>query len=228
MVATAALRDNSRADQDEIKERLGGNICRCTGYQKIVEAVELARDVMNGDKPASELDELSADKYIGANVRRIDAPGKVTGALKYAGDMTMPHMLHMQVLRSTRAHARIVTIDTSAAEALPGVEGVITSADVPGTDGFGVFVHDQPVMARDKVRYVGEAIAAVAAEDLDTAKEAVRRIKVEYEDLPAVFDSEEALADGAPVVHDYAPDNLVKHIPIHKGDVTEGFAQADL
>ncbi|MET0106758.1 MAG: molybdopterin-dependent oxidoreductase [Sedimenticola sp.] len=228
MAATAALRDNPRAEQDEIKERLGGNICRCTGYQKIVEAVELARDVIIGDKPESELDELSADKFIGASVRRIDAPGKVTGALKYAGDMTMPNMLHMQVLRSTRAHARILSIDISDAEALPGVEGVITSADVPGKDGFGVFVHDQPVMARDKVRYVGEAIAAVAAVDLETAKEAVRLIKVEYEDLPAVFDSEEALAEGAPVVHDYAPDNLVKHIPIHKGDVAEGFAQADL
>src|SRR5262249_11205150 len=80
------------------------------------------------------------------------------------GDMVMPHMLHMQVLRSPHAHARIVSIDTSGAEAMPGVEGVITCADVPGEDGFGVFVHDQPVLARGKVRYVGDAVAAVAAE----------------------------------------------------------------
>ncbi|MCB1758459.1 MAG: molybdopterin-dependent oxidoreductase [Gammaproteobacteria bacterium] len=228
MAATAALRANAEADRDEIKERLGGNICRCTGYQKIIDAVELARDVINGAMPEAALEEEASDSFIGADVRRIDAPGKVTGALRYAGDMTLPDMLQMQVLRSTRAHARILSIDTSAAAALPGVEGVITCDDVPGKDGFGVFVHDQPVMARGKVRYVGEAIAAVAAEDLETAKEAVRRIVVEYEDLPAVFDPEEALAAGAPVLHDYAPDNLVKHIPIHKGNVDDGFGLADI
>jgi len=229
MAATAALRDNPDAGREEIKERIGGNICRCTGYQKIVEAIELARDVTNGKVPASVLDtDEDFDSFIGASVRRIDAPGKVNGALRYAADMTMPSMLEMQVLRSPRAHARIVEIDTTAAEALPGVEAVVTSADIPGVDGFGVFVHDQPVMARGKVRYVGEAVAAVAAIDLDTAKRAVRLIKVLYEDLPAVFDPEQALAAGASVVHEDAPGNLVKHIPIRKGDVETGFAEADL
>lgn len=229
MAATATLRANTHADHEEIKNSIGGNICRCTGYQKIFEAIELARDVMNGTVPESALDEVDGeDGFIGANVRRIDAPGKVTGALKYAADMVMPNMLHMQVLRSDHAHARIISIDTAAAEALPGVEGVITCNDVPGTDGFGVFVHDQPIMARGKVRYVGEAVAAVAAEDIETAKQAVRLIKVSYEDLPAVFDAREALADGAPVLHDHAPDNLVKHIPIRKGDIDKGFAESDL
>lgn len=229
MAATAALRANPHAGTEEIKERIGGNICRCTGYQKIFEAIELARDVANGTLPPAALEaEATGDSFIGRNVRRIDAPGKVTGALRYAGDMTMPGMLHMQVLRSTVPHARILAIDTSAAEALPGVEGVITAADVPGTDGFGVFVNDQPIMARDRIRYVGEAIAAVAAVDLETAKEAVRRIRLELEPLPAVFDPEEARQPGAPVLHDYAPDNLVKHIPIRKGDVVKGFAEADL
>ena len=166
MASTAALRANAFADREEIKERLGGNICRCTGYQKIIDAVEMARDVQNGRLPGTALLGLEAEEgdYIGKNVRRIDAPSKVSGKLKYAGDMVMPGMLHVQVLRSPHPHARIVSIDTSAAEAMPGVEGVITSADVPGQDGFGVFVHDQPVMARGKVRYVGEAVAAV--EDL--------------------------------------------------------------
>src|SRR5207302_9733411 len=107
----------------------------------------------------------------------------------------------------------------------PGVCGVITSADVPGEDGFGVFVNDQPVMARDKVRYVGEAVAAVAAEDEIIARRACARIKVSYEPLPAVFDPEAAMAAGAPVPHDYAPDNITKHIPIRVGNVAEGFAQ---
>jgi CO/xanthine dehydrogenase Mo-binding subunit/aerobic-type carbon monoxide dehydrogenase small subunit (CoxS/CutS family) len=230
MAATAALRANAFADREEIKERLGGNICRCTGYQKIFDAVELARDVANGRLPASALAEVEAERgdYIGKNVRRIDTPAKVSGALKYAADMTMPGMLHVQVLRSPHAHARIVSIDTSAAQAIDGVETVITCDDVPGEDGFGVYVNDQPVMARGKVRYVGDAVAAVAAEDLLTAKRAVAAIKVTYEPLPAVFDPDAAMAPGAPVIHDYAPDNITKHIPIRVGDIEKGFAQSDL
>jgi CO/xanthine dehydrogenase Mo-binding subunit/aerobic-type carbon monoxide dehydrogenase small subunit (CoxS/CutS family) len=230
MAATAALRSNPFADREEIKERLGGNICRCTGYQKIFDAVELARDVQNGRLPATALleEEIPQGDAIGKNVRRIDAPSKVSGRLKYAGDMTMPGMLHVQVLRSPHPHARIVSIDTSAAAAMDGVEGVVTSADVPGQDGFGVFVDDQPIMARGKVRYAGEAVAAVAAEDLLTAKRAVAAIKVVYEPLTPVFDPDEAMRPGAPVVHDYAPDNITKHIPIRVGDVEQGFAQSDL
>ncbi len=229
MASTAALRERPHANREEIKESIGGNICRCTGYQKIVEAVELARDVINGDLPATALQvQQQPQSYIGSNVRRIDAPGKVTGALAYAGDMKLPNMLELKVLRSPRPHARIVSIDTSAAAALDGVAGVITCDDVPGKDGFGVFVHDQPIMARGKVRYVGEAVAAVAAEDAETAKQALRLIRVEYEDLPAVFDPEHAMQKDAPVRHDAAADNIVKHIPIRKGDVEKGFADADL
>jgi aerobic-type carbon monoxide dehydrogenase small subunit (CoxS/CutS family) len=230
MAATAALRANPFADREEIKERLGGNICRCTGYQKIFDAVEMARDVQNGSLPATALfeDEAEEGEFIGKNVRRIDAPSKVSGRLKYAADMIMPGLLHVQVLRSPQAHARILSIDTSAAEAMDGVEAVITSADVPGEDGFGVFVNDQPVMARGKVRYVGEAVAAVAAEDPLIARRALGAIKVVYETLPAVFDPDEAMRSGAPVLHDYAPDNVTKHIPIRVGDVEKGFAESDL
>src|SRR6476620_3003783 len=230
MAATAALRTNPFADREEIKERLGGNICRCTGYQKIIDAVELARDVQNGRLPATALLGLDAEEgdYIGKNVRRIDAPSKMSGRLKYAGDMILPGMLHVQVLRSPHPHARIVSIDTSAAEAMDGVEGVITCADVPGEDGFGVFVNDQPIMARDKARYVGEAVAAVAAENALIAKRALSAIKVDYQPLPAVFDPDEAMQPGAPVLHDYAPDNITKHIPIRVGDAEKGFAESDL
>jgi CO/xanthine dehydrogenase Mo-binding subunit/aerobic-type carbon monoxide dehydrogenase small subunit (CoxS/CutS family) len=230
MAATAALRVNPLAGREEIKERLGGNICRCTGYQKIFDAIELARDIYNGQKSAAVLAEPEPvdGSFIGTNVRRIDAPSKVSGSLRYAGDMVMPHMLHMHVLRSPHAHARIVSIDTSEAEAMPGVEGVITCADVPGEDGFGVYVNDQPVMARGKVRYVGEGIAAVAAEDALVAKRALAKIKVVYDLLPAVFDAEEAMRPGAPVVHDDARGNITKHIPIRVGDIAKGFAESDL
>ncbi|HEY2137036.1 MAG TPA: molybdopterin cofactor-binding domain-containing protein [Xanthobacteraceae bacterium] len=230
MAATAALRANPLAGREEIKERLGGNICRCTGYQKIVDAVEMARDIQGGRLPASVLDEPEQPDghFIGANVRRLDAPSKVSGALKYAGDMVMAGMLHVAVLRSPHAHARIVSLDTTEAEAMAGVEGVVTCADVPGEDGFGVFVNDQPVLARHKVRYVGDAVAAVAAEDHLTARRALAAIKVTYEPLPAVFDPDEAMRPGAPVLHDYAPDNITKHIPIRVGDVAAGFAASDL
>ncbi len=229
MAATSALRQNPDADIEEIKERLGGNICRCTGYSKIFEAVGIARDVMAGRLSPEVLEETDVgESYIGSNVRRLDAPSKVTGRLRYAGDMMMPGMLHMQVLRSPYAHARIISIDTSAAEALDGVACVITADDVPGEDNFGVFVHDQPIMARGKVRYVGEAIAAVAADSVLIAKQALELIKIDYEVLPALFDPEEALGEGVPVLHEYAPDNIVKHIPIRKGDVEAGFGEADL
>ncbi|MDO6585810.1 molybdopterin-dependent oxidoreductase [Salipiger sp. 1_MG-2023] len=230
MAATNCLRLNPEADIDEIKERMGGNICRCTGYTKILEAVEIARDVIAGRRPEGDLDtdEPLGDSFIGHNVRRIDAPAKVTGRLRYAADMKLVDMLQMQVLRSPHPHARILSIDTSAAEAMEGVECVITAADVPGKDGFGVFVHDQPIMARGKVRHVGEAVAAVAAEDLLTARRAIAAIKVEYEPLPVIGTPEDAIAPGAPVIHDYAPDNVVKHIPLRKGNPEAGFAEADL
>ncbi|MDE0113848.1 MAG: molybdopterin-dependent oxidoreductase [Albidovulum sp.] len=229
MAATATLRENPNAGLEEIKERLGGNICRCTGYSKIFEAVEIARDSLNCSlqNPVDE-EFFSSGSFIGTSVRRMDAPSKVSGRLKYAGDMIYPDMLHMQVLRSQHAHARITSIDTSEAERIPGVACVITAEDVPGKDGFGVFVHDQPVMARGVVRYVGEAVAAVAAEDIDTAKSALERIAVAYEPLPAVFNPQEAMQAGAPVIHDYAPDNIVKHIPVRKGDTKREFSRADL
>ena len=228
MAATSTLRRNPNAGLDEIKEGLGGNICRCTGYQKILDAVELARDVLNGSQPESALEEEAGASFIGASTRRLDAPAKVTGAIKYAADLWMANMLHMQVLRSPHPHARIVRIDASAARAMPGVECVITSDDVPGVDNFGVFIEDQPIMARGVVRYVGEAVVAVAAETVDIAKAAVRAIQVEYEVLPGLFDPEQAMAEGAVQLHDFAPGNICKHTKIRKGDVELGLKEADL
>ncbi len=228
MAATSTLRRNPVASLDEIKEGLGGNICRCTGYQKIVDAVELARDVLNGSKPESALGEEDATGFIGHSTRRLDAPAKVTGAIKYAADMWMPNMLHMQVLRSPHPYARIVRIDTTAARAIPGVECIITSADVPGVDNFGVAIDDQPIMARDVVRYVGEGVAAVAAETPDIARAAVRSIEIEYEVLPALFSAHEAMQPGAVQLHDFAANNICKHTRIRKGDVEAGLKDADL
>ncbi|MDP3224159.1 MAG: molybdopterin-dependent oxidoreductase, partial [Rubrivivax sp.] len=229
MAATSTLRRNPQASRDEIKEGLGGNICRCTGYQKILDAVELARDVNNGSQPSSALEEnAQATSFIGQSTRRLDAPAKVTGAIKYAADMFMPNMLHMQVVRSPHPHARILRIDSSAAKALSGVECVLTCDDVPGVDNFGVFIEDQPTLARGVVRYVGEAVVAVAAETLDIARAAVKLIRVDYEVLPALFDRHLAMQPGAVQLHDFAANNICKHTRIRKGDVDAALASADL
>ncbi len=229
MAATSTLRNNPKSSLEEIKEEMGGNICRCTGYQKIFEAVEIARDVINNKINKNVFDNYykPENSFLGANVKRIDAPSKVTGNLKYAADMKMQNMLHMQVLRSDRPHARIKKLDISKALKLKGVVAAVTSDDVPGIDNFGVFIEDQPVLAKNKVRYVGEAVVAVAAESVEIAKEALSKIKIIYEDLPCLFDSKEALKDKILIHEDYKT-NVVKHIPIRKGNIEEGFAKADV
>lgn len=133
---------------------------------------------------------------------RVDARAKVSGSALYAADVSRPGMLIGAILRSPLPHARIVSIDTSAAHALPGVHAVLTGADIPPDARFGRNMRDVPVLARDKVRFVGEKVAAVAAESAEIAEAALRLIDVTYEELPAVFDPLEAIQLGAPLVHD--------------------------
>ena len=231
MAATAVLRRNPEADQEQIKEGLGGTLCRCTGYQKIVEAVELARDVMNGKLDPGALvgeQDREAESFIGASVTSLDAPEKVTGMLRYAGDMSLGGLLHLKVLRSPVAHARIAKLDVSRAESAPGVHAVITHADVPGLDGHGMLLEIQPVLAGERVRFMGEGVAAVVADTPQLAEQALELIEVRYEELPAVFDMEVALEPGAPELHEDYPGNLIGHLKVRKGDVERGFAEADV
>ena len=143
------------------------------------------------------------DEYlcIGKATDRQDAADKVTGRVVYAGDIYLPGMLYGVALRSPHPHARILSLDTAAALALPGVRAVLTAADVP-RKLIGERVKDMPVLAADRVRYVGEKVAVVAAVNEATARRAIQLIKVEYEPLPAVFEALEAMAPGAPVVHE--------------------------
>ncbi|HEX3136944.1 MAG TPA: xanthine dehydrogenase family protein molybdopterin-binding subunit, partial [Casimicrobiaceae bacterium] len=134
---------------------------------------------------------------VGKSVPRTDAIPKVTGAAQYVADLHMPGMLHAAVLRSPHPHARIVGIDITAAAALPGVKAVITGADT-ARKKWGCFRPDLYPLALDKVRYVGDEVAAVAARDPQTARAAIDLIKVEYEVLPAVLSLDAALAPGAP------------------------------
>ena len=164
---------------------------------------------------------------VGKDVPRTDAVPKVTGAAQYVADLHFPGMLHAAVLRSPHPHARIVSIDTSAAAALPGVKAVATGADTAKRK-WGAFRPDLYPLALDKARYVGDEVAAVAAVDAETARAAVDRIVVRYEVLPAVLSLDQALAPAAPLVHDDAPGNVAHQFGFERGDVTAGFKASDV
>src|SRR5215211_6409339 len=150
----------------------------------------------------------SAPAVVGQTLPYLDAVERVTGTVAYTLNLELPGMLHVKLLRSPYAHARIVSIDASAAERLPGVAYVLTGPRLLelgiGTH-YGVVVQDKPVVAIDRVRYMGDIVAAVAALDEDTAAEALDHIEVEYAELPAVFDAREALEPGAPLLYDTLP-----------------------
>jgi CO/xanthine dehydrogenase Mo-binding subunit len=173
------------------------------------------------------IDTGPAQGLIGTSPPRLDAWEKVTGKIVYAGDMTLPGMLHAKILWSAHPHALIRRIDTSLARAMPGVHAVLTHEDVPGPNRYGVAVLDQRVLAQGKVRSIGDAVALVAAESEVLAEAALDRIVVEYQPLPGVFSIEAALAPNAPLVND-GDDNLFQHTTVRKGDIAEGFAQADV
>jgi CO/xanthine dehydrogenase Mo-binding subunit/CO/xanthine dehydrogenase FAD-binding subunit len=163
---------------------------------------------------------------VGKDVPRTDAVPKVTGAAQYVADLHLPGMLYAAVLRSPHPHARIISIDTGAAAAMPGVKAVVTGADTAKRK-WGCFRPDLYPLAIEKVRYVGDEVAAVAALDAMTARAAVDRIVVEYEVLPAVLSLDQALAPGAPLVHDDAIGNIAHHFAFERGDVEAGFKASD-
>jgi len=163
-------------------------------------------------------------KFVGQNVPRVDGIEKVTGKAKFTGDLKIPGMLYGRILRSPYPHARIVSIDTSQAEALPGVAAVLTAADISDVDPY---YSGRPVIAIKKVRYAGEPVAAVAAEDQETAEEALSLISVSYEDLPAAVGLDGALRKGAPLIHENLSDNICSHEHVEKGNVEQGFAESD-
>ncbi|HEV2008886.1 MAG TPA: xanthine dehydrogenase family protein molybdopterin-binding subunit, partial [Burkholderiales bacterium] len=163
---------------------------------------------------------------VGKNVPRTDAIAKVTGAAQYVADLHLPGMLHAAVLRSPHPHARIVKIDVAAAAAVPGVKAVVTGADTARRK-WGCFRPDLYPLAIEKVRYVGDEVAAVAALDPETARAAIDRIQVEYEVLAAVLSMDEALAPQAPLVHNDAAGNVAHHFAFERGDVDAGFKASD-
>ncbi len=170
---------------------------------------------------------MEQDKYkiIGKPEKRVDVLGKVTGKAKFADDYNVKHQLYGKVLRAKYPHARILKIDTSKAKNLPGVEAVLTADDIPGSKVFGIVVQNQSILAFDKVRYLGDGLAIVAAKTKEIAEEALELIEVEYEVLPVVTDPEEAIMPDAPKIH--GDNNIFVHHKVRKGDIEKGFQEAD-
>ena len=182
--------------------------------------------------------ESGSFRYVGKPVTRGESVDKVTGAWIYGTDFKTQGMLHAKVLRSPYPHARIVSIEVGRARQLKGVRAVITGADVPFR--FGSAVQDEPFLARGKVRFSGEAVAAVAAVNEEIAREAIDLIDVEYDELPAVFNSLQAMEADAPLVHEdieqyqiegaftsYPRTNIISHTKIRRGDIERGFDDSD-
>lgn len=160
---------------------------------------------------------------VGKSFPRMDALLQVTGKSIYGDDVYRPGMLYAKILRSTYPHARILKIDTSKAQALHGVRGIITSADVPH-NRYGFTHQDQPVLADDKVRFLGDAVAAVAAESEKTAEKALTLINVEYEPYPVLSSPLEAMKEGAPLI--YEKSNIASHLKVRNGDIEQGWKES--
>ena len=169
---------------------------------------------------------MSETAVIGKRLPAIDALGKTTGQVVYLQDMRLPGMLHGKVLRSPHAHARIRTVDIGRALRLPGVKAVVGGENAPRIP-YGISIPDELPVAVDRVRYMGDEVAVVAAVSEEIAEEALHLIRVEYEPLPAVFDLDQAMAPGAPQLHESAPGNLAVHFKLERGDVDAAFRGAD-
>ncbi|PMB44897.1 carbon monoxide dehydrogenase [Fischerella thermalis CCMEE 5201] len=228
------------ASPEELRLALKGNLCRCTGYQAIIESIQKVRPQMHTDTHRCDLvvDSLVA---IGKNIPKQDGTAIVTGKASYTADFVPPGLLHLKVLRSPHPHARIRKINTAAAKALSGVVAVFTHADVPRIP-YTTAGHAEPVpdpldhyLLDHKVRFVGDRVAVVVAESVAIAEQACDLIEVDYEILPHVIDPVSAM-NGDIVIHDepessQIPDrdrNIAGQLFLESGDVEQGFAEADL
>lgn len=277
LTAKALLDRNPDPSDDEIRDALGGVLCRCTGYVRIVDAVHRAAEALQDRDPGKvqviekvlpeKLDNLDLPEefhrrdagreplpvlvyrpkdmpetgYVGKPQVKVDAEKLALGKPVFTDDVTLPGMLYGELLTSPHAHARIISIDASEARAMEGVHAVLTHEDIPrikyssgGQSYPNLKPYDQASLD-NKVRHVGDRVALVAAETPAIARAALRKIKVEYEVLPAVVDSLDAMKDGAPVIHDeddsdgiFDPQhNVVYHIDQEVGDVERAFRESD-
>ncbi len=217
MAAKALLDKNLSPAPEEIKHALRRNLCRCTGYVKIIEAVQLAARFLRGETTPEQMAPGAGAGLLGVNHPRPSAMAKACGTAAFTADIRIPGALELAALRSPHAHADIVSIDVSKALACPGVAGVMTAKDIQGTNRLKYVVPDRPVLCEDRVRYIGDPVAVVAAATRQQALDALAKIDVTYAPLPVLSDPMEALAPDAVQIHDQWP-NLCFTQPQIKGD----------
>ena len=205
MSGAALVRQNPNPTEDEVRWAIRGNVCRCTGYKKIIEGIQLAAAVLRGEAQIDEDLERGDDYGVGKRAFRVDVRRKVLGYGKYPDDIDerdFPDMAYGSAVRSKYPRARVLKIDTSKAEALPGVLGVLTDKDVP-VNQVGHLIQDWDVFIAegDVTRFVGDALCLVVAEDTKTLERAKRLVRVDYEQLEPVRNIAEAKAPDAPIIH---------------------------
>jgi selenium-dependent xanthine dehydrogenase len=230
MTALALLEHNPQPTEEQIRHALKDTLCRCGGYPTIVRAVQDAANSLSTGSPVAgpEVAGSEDNAVIGRVVPRPDAFAKVTGAARFADDLSFPGMLHAAVLRAGEPHAILRSLDVESARRSPGVHAVLTADDVPGERNHGLVILDWPVMVGvgESVRTVGDALAIVAAESRAEALAAVAQIRFELEALPVVGDPVQAARPDAPLVH--STGNLLKHIKVRKGETESGLAESDV
>jgi selenium-dependent xanthine dehydrogenase len=222
MKAEALLRRSPAPDRPEIARALAGNLCRCTGYEAVLDAIEqVAAARRGGPRPVVE-----RGGGIGARAPRYEGRELALGEHRFVADHVVPHMLHGALRFADHPRAVVRRLDTSRAESEPGVVAVVTARDVPGKRHQGLIVDDWPLLVAEgeTTRYIGDVLAAVAAETRDAARRAAALIEVEYEVLEPVTDPFAALADGAPALH--AKGNVVSTSVVRRGDVDAALAGA--
>lgn len=226
MKAKWFLDHNDNPSADEVREALKPNICRCTGYKKIVEAVLLAAKELRGELVI----DLQSRGGMGDAAVRTDGIKKVTGQAHYTDDYKLVKPIQGKFVWPAYPHAKIIKVDVEDAKKMPGVVAVATYNDVPGRKDFGQgYFPQQPVIAGDVVRFVGDPVAIVYAETEEEATAAVKQVKVEYEPLPVITEMEEAMKpDSVKVYPEYENGNICSHDHTHKGNVEYGFAISDV
>ncbi|MDD2958550.1 MAG: selenium-dependent xanthine dehydrogenase [Lachnospiraceae bacterium] len=222
MCAKSLLDVNLTPTRAEIAQALRNNICRCTGYKKIIDAVEIAARLFAESNAAGggkiPIPQAEYEWKIGTRVPRIDVREKVLGTGEYCDDMEVPGMIYASAVRSAYPRARILAIHTEKAKQLPGVLDVLTAEDIPGKNQVGHIIHDWDTLIAvgTVTRFLGDAICLVAAETPELLEEARKLVEIEYEELPFVSCPEEAMKENAPLVHENG--NLLAHKHMSRGD----------
>lgn len=249
MGAKALLDKNPQPTRNEIVAALLPNLCRCTGYKKIIEAVQFASELeqtrLETGQPSggADLTEMHPEgdrystsafpsdaghsdmkKHIGDPVFPLGGWEKVLGLTRFAADVTPENCLHLKLIRSEKAHAMIRRIETAGVLAVPGVVGVLTAEDIVGTNRVGPIQRDQPILAEDRVRFLGDAVALVVAESIAAADWGAKQVRVSYEELETVSEPEEAASSDSPKLH--GETNQLFRLKIEKGNIGSGFAEA--